>query len=114
MNIRTFYNLTNDVYQVSIYTQDWSEGDRELMKKFGEPQINVGGSFSNPTFTLPDSLKNIMSESPFAQRFDLRDAADAKDRANRWATDMATTISDAVTTLRNNSDSYTKETVVTV
>ena len=114
MNIRTFFTLANDVYKISVYTEDWSEGDTRLMKKFGEPQIDLGGSFTVPTFTLDTVLKNIMTESPFAQSFDVRDAADAEDRADRWAADMATRITAAVTTLRANTDSYTKETVVTV
>ena len=116
MKIRTFYMLSNDVYRVSIYTEDWSEGDRELMQKYGEPQIDLGGTFTGttPHFTLPSVLKNIMSESPFGHGFDYRDTTDAKNQANAWAAEIANRITDAVDTLRNNTDSYTKEEVIVV
>lgn len=116
MKIRTFYILSGDVYRVSVYTQDWSEGDTDLMVKYGEPQIDLGGDFTNPAFTLPTVLRNIKSESPFAQQFDARDtdAGVAKSRAQRWAADMATRITTAIGTLRGNTDDYSGEEVVTV
>lgn len=116
MKIRTFFILSNDKYRVSVYTEDWSEGDNELMVKYGEPQIDIGGSFSDPTFTLPSVLKNIKTESPFAEQFDARDtsAATAKARAQRWASDIADRIETAVGTLRGNDDDYSGETVVQI
>ena len=90
MNIRTYRSLHNDVYEITIYTTDWSEGDRLLMSKFGQPRINLGGEFSNITpyvdYTLPDKYALLMSDSPFCQRFDLRDYADAELRATTWKT----------------------------
>lgn len=119
MKIRTFYMLVNDVYSISVYTEDWSEGDRKLMEKFGEPQIDLGGSFgSGPTaYTLPNRLASILSNSPFTQSFDARDyltTPTAEERADIWATEIATRLTSAVTTLRANDDDYSRETVETV
>lgn len=46
MKIRIFTSLKNGVYHARIHTEDWSENARELMKKYGEPEINLGGFFN--------------------------------------------------------------------
>lgn len=118
MKIRTFFILSNDVYRASVYTEDWSQADTDLMVKYGEPQIDLGGSFHDVhvVFTLPTVLKNIKSESPFAQQFDARDSdpETAKARAECWATEIGSRITTAVGTLRGNDDDYSGETVVVV
>ena len=115
MKIRTFRKLDNDVYRVSIYTEDWSEGDRLLMAKYGEPQIDLGGTFgTSTTFTLDSDLQNVMSDSPFSASFDYRDNVNAEDNAITWATTIAANIAAAVTALRVQDDNFTNETVVGV
>ena len=114
MKIRKLYTLDNAVYTVSLATEDWSQGDKDLMTEFGEPQIDLGGSFTTPTFTLPNKLVSILSDSPFVQSFDSRDHADADDRADRWATDVSARLVASVNTLRSNSDSFSREEVQNV
>ena len=116
MNIRTFYTIAGDVFTVTINTEQWSEGDMELMAKFGEPEIDLGGDFGTypPTFTLPNLLKRIRSESPFSQSFDKQDDSSAEAWAKIWGSEMATRISAAIATLRDNVDDYSKEEVVNV
>jgi hypothetical protein len=115
MKIRTFYTLQNDVYRVKIMTEDWSEGDQNLMSLFGEPEIDLGGSFTGPpAYDLGSNLVKILSESPFTQSFDSRDYVDAEDRANVWGAEIAVRITAAVAALRAMSDSYSREDVVTV
>ena len=115
MKIRTFKKLDNDVYRVSIYTQDWSEGDKQLMAKYGEPEIDLGGTFGDSdTFTLDTNLQRVMSDSPFAAAFDFRDNILAQDHANTWASTMTIRITDAVTALREQDDGFSGETVVGV
>ena len=119
MKIRTFYRLENDVYSVSIYTQDWSEGDKNLMQEFGEPQVDLGGDFGTGpnAFSLPNRLANVLTNSPFTQGFDARDfltTPTAEDCANIWATEILARLTSAVTTLRANVDEYSRETVETV
>ena len=115
MNIRSFYTLQNDVYKVKIVTEDWSQGDTTLMATFGEPEIDLGGSFTGPpSYDLPSNLAKIMSESPFTQSFDSRDYADAEDRANVWGSEIGDRIDAAVVALRAQADDYTREEVETV
>jgi hypothetical protein len=93
MKIRTFNKIDNDVFQVIKHTEDFSEGDMDLMIKFGEPEIDLGGTFTaNPDFTLPNNLAKLKSESPFTQNFDSRDidAAQAITIAIQASGDAAT------------------------
>ena len=118
MKIRSFNTLANGVYQVAIYTEDWSESDKQLMIKYGEPSVDIGGSFLGDVpyldFTLSSKLVLIMSETPFTQRFDSRDFADAEDRANHWKSTIVDRLSGAIAILRTGDDTFTKEEVETV
>ena len=115
MQIRRFYTLTDGVYKVSIRTEQWSQLDQQLMAKYGEPEIDLGGSFTGPpAFDLSSNLVKIMSESPFTQSFDSADYADAEDRANVWAAAISSRLDTAVTDLRTNDDDFTREEVETV
>ena len=118
MNIRIFSTLTAGVYKVTVKTEDWSEGDKDLMQRYGEPVIDVGSAFTGTVpyvaFTLPTRTMRVMSESPFTERFDFRDTADAEDRANAWKTAVVARITDAVAILRSNEDTFTREDVLTL
>jgi hypothetical protein len=115
MKIRTFKKLEDDVYKVTLYTEDWSEGDVKLMEKFAEPEINIGGDFgaSPVIFSLDDNLVLIKSDSPFNVSFDSRDTdpATAKAWANLWASEVADRIVAEVVVLRANTDGFTSEAV---
>lgn len=115
MKIRSFYTLNNDIYKVSLTTEDWSQGDIQLMTKFGEPEIDLGGTFNmSPSYTLPESLARVMSDSPFVQSFDHRDDEDAETRAAFWGATLVVRIEAAVTALRDLSDTYTHEEITNV
>jgi hypothetical protein len=118
MNIRVFKKLDNGVYQISVHTTDWSESDKALMVKYGEPTIDLGGSFVGETpyleYVLSTKLVLIMSESPFTQRFDSRDAIDADDRATLWKTTIVERITYELLNLRAHDDTFTGEEVTTL
>jgi hypothetical protein len=44
-------SIDNDIWKIifSIDPLKFSEGDKQLISKFGEPEINVGGVFLGPT-----------------------------------------------------------------
>jgi len=118
MKIRVFKKLDNGVYQISVHTMDWSEADKALMIKYGEPTIDLGGTFVGESpyleYTLSTKLVLIMSESPFTQRFDSRDEIDADERATVWKTAIVELITSAVLNLRANADTFTGEEVTTI
>lgn len=131
MKIRVFQQLEDDVYRVIVRTEDWSQLDLELMAKFGEPEIDVGGEFDgvdegstgsgdpidllpDVTFTLDSKLYGIKTGTDFVREFDLRDFADAEDRALLWKGVIINRITSAIETLRAQADDFTKEEVTTV
>jgi len=115
MKIRKISIITDGIYKVTLYTQDWSEADKDLMAKFGEPEIDVGGNFTGPpAYDLSSKLVKIMSESPFTQGFDSDDYGDAEDRAEVWKDEVSARISTAVAILRGNTDDFSGEEVENV
>jgi hypothetical protein len=115
MKVRTFKTPRDNKFYVKIQTEEFSEGDLALMEKFGEPEIQVGDTFTGPpTFTLPKALRRLRTEFPVVQVFDKSDYADAEDRADVFASELTTRIQDAVTVLRLNTDTFTSETVTNI
>lgn len=120
MKIRTFYSIENGVYKVSVFTEDWSERDNQLMKKFGEPEINIGGMLSLPDpdqseatidLAIDDSYRRVRSGSPITGYFDSRDSVYAREFAELWAGNIRGAISAAYTALHAHSDDFTREVV---
>lgn len=118
MKVRTFKNPANNRYYVDIHTEDFSENDRKKMDMFGEPEVNVGGTYGDPESTstsgwvLPDNFKRINSDfKPLRGIFDARDYDDAEERADEWADVVKERVEEAVTTLRAQQDTFTEESV---
>ena len=122
MKIRTFNSINNDIYTV-VFDQDRaaiSQSDKDLIKKYGEPEINVGGTFLAGTgneYVLPDQFIRIVSDMPFTQNFDSTTGTFATATVTKviqFVTDTLTKIEDAVTTLRANTDTFSGETVTNI
>ena len=125
MKIRIIKKLVDSVFHIRIQTEDWSEYDRELMLKYGEPEINIGGvviyepcgqsssSEEYASVTFDDAYMRIMTESPFTRKFDARDfddsIDDAKAAATAWANDILRKIELSVTELRAKDSFFTTE-----
>ena len=79
MKKRVFQWMEHSVYRVIVITEDWSEGDRELMDQFGEPEINVGGEVAyayeeeNKVHAFGDEYMGIRRGFPYSRGFDSRD-----------------------------------------
>ena len=70
MKIRKFFEIEDGVYICIVKTEDWSENDSNLMLRFGEPDIDVGGEIivfapvtgthtgADGSTTLTDSTKD--------------------------------------------------------
>jgi len=124
--LRTFQSITDEVWSIryEIDPKTVSQADKDLMDKFEEPEINVGGTFLSGTpaltFVIPDAYVKIITGFPFVQSFDSRSAPfdqGASSLATQIAaydTVIAGRIGTAFTTLRANSDTFTGEKVTTI
>jgi hypothetical protein len=123
--LRIKRSIENDVWKIvfSLDLAALSESDKELMRKFGEPTINAGGTFVDPTvpsafnFTLPDKIILVRTEMPYTQTFDSKSpdflvATQAK--ALVYENTFITRYQQAFTTLRSLTDTFSGERVVTL
>lgn len=128
MKKRIFSGMDNGVFRVVITTEDWSEGDVELMEQFGEPEIDVGGSVSyeyndasgnakTGTREFGSEYVRLLHGFPYARGFDSRDyesVAEAVAAGSKWKEIVAGengVINKAVLGLRANSSSIPTEEV---
>ena len=135
MKIRIFKRMVDGVFEVRVQTEDWSEGDKGLMVKYGEPEINLGGMFSYVPYeepsgsssssgsssgpeeelTIDDYYVRIMTESPFVHKFDSRDLHNmetAQAVAAMWSDTIERRIVNAVKELREKGTFFTTEEIM--
>lgn len=116
---RIYQSIENNenVLLLTVDQATISSTDRELIAKFGEPEINVGGEIyaDNGTtllLTLPDEYIKIISGLPHKILID--------SSVEPWDTDTANKLTSyrkrlqdrqvaAMTALRANTDNYTNE-----
>ena len=123
--LRIFSYLQNDVYTLRFENDATaiSEEDKQLMNDFGEPEINIGGTFlpaTANTYVLPDAYLKVRSGFPFIQEFDAKSSTFSTNTLTKVAAykaDITTRFTSAFTTLRTNlSDrqAYVGESVTNV
>ena len=90
MKKRVFSTMDNAVYRIVVDTEDWSQGDIELMDQFGEPEVDVGGSvdymFDGEVRTkeFGHEYIRILHGFPYSRGFDSRDyGTDAQSTGDR-------------------------------
>jgi hypothetical protein len=117
--------IDNDVWKLNfaLDASSLSEHDKELIRKFGEPQIDIGCTLLSGTpneLIIPSKWIRVRSDLPFTQEFDAKSLdippnnhADAQAAANEQALAFQTffvdAYSEAFTTLRQTEDSFTGE-----
>jgi hypothetical protein len=115
MILRITKALTDNKYKVTLSPENWSSQDLELMTKYGEPEVETGGTGSLlPAFSFSTYPAKIKTDFPFSREIDADAEADAEDMMDNWATEMQTRISTAMSTLRGNTDSFTGVSAVTI
>jgi len=111
MKKRVFLNMDDGVFRIAIHTEDWSEGDRELMGQYGEPEVNVGGEVTylidgeTKTKVLGDDFERVMHGFPFARGFDSRDYSSVQEAValgKAWKDMVLDRIDAVVRALREN------------
>ena len=120
MKKRVFLNMDDGVFRITIHTEDWSEGDRELMAQYGEPEVNVGGEVTylldgeTKTKVFGDMLVRVMHGFPYARGFDSRDYSSTKEAiaiGKAWDDMVLERIDGAVRALRENESPLPTEQV---
>lgn len=122
--------IENDVWKINfaLDTTVLPESDKELLRKFGEPQVDLGGTYLEDTsneYTLPHKYMRVRSDLPFTQEFDaknettfLDDPAEAKEAAQAKALAFQSTFVDAYTlaftNLRASADTFTGEYITNI
>ena len=113
MLMRMVRTLENRIFTVQILTENFGIQDVRLMRTFGEPVIEIGGTFgvAPNTFILPGSPRRLRSQFPVVQQFDgtVTMTPPAQDRATVWGNTIVTRIQTALATLRGNLDTFTTE-----
>lgn len=115
--IRVFQYIENDIYKIR-FENDFAalaEQDKRFIIKFGEPEINMGGTYLSGTadeFTLDDKTIRIVSDLPYTAIFDSKASpfdtnTEVKIIAYRDA--IMDDFQAAFTDLRTNTDTFTAE-----
>ena len=120
MKKRVLRDMDNGVYRIILINEDWSEGDRNLMARFGEPEINVGGEVQyildgeTKTKTLGDDYVRIFRGFPYSRGFDSRDYTSVDEAVAigvAWKEMVLSRIDNAILTLRSNASTLPTEEV---
>lgn len=98
---------------------EFTKTELELIKRFGDPEIELGGTFSSPSvasFTLDPNNKKLKSGSPFVEEFDAKDLSlpVAISRAKLWQETIEQRSEQAINNLRVLTDDFSGRTVRTV
>jgi hypothetical protein len=115
--------IENDVWKLmfSLDAVSLSENDKELIRKFGEPEINIGGIYlsgSPEEYTLQDRYLRVRTDLPHIQEFDSKSLnystqaeaqAAAQTQALAFQTAFVTKYEEAFSILRTTGDNFTGE-----
>lgn len=108
----------NRVFYVKI-TTDLNETEDKLVCKYGDPEVQVGGTFTDGsfTFTLPEDIKKLKAGFKcFKQGFDGRElgVVEAKNRGTLYETVMKERLNQTLLNLKAIGDDYTSHEKVTL
>jgi hypothetical protein len=121
---RVFQSISNNehVLLLTVDIKTISSSDRDLIEKFGEPEINIGGTvYADDTttllLTLPDSFIKIISGLPNKIVIDTTAApwdTDTTNKLDSYRKRLQERIVAAMTALRATGDAYTNEFITQV
>ena len=114
MKITFDKELLDNKYSAEVKTE-FTDQELELITKFGDSQINVGGTITGPpAFDLEDQYRAIKAGFPYTYSIDGNGDSQAKDKMNAWITEVRDRLISAINTLRGKTDDYSGEVVETV
>lgn len=111
--------IENDIFKItfSLDNEKLPESDKELLRKFGEPSIDIGGTYTpsvGTSFTLPAKFIKVKSDLPHTQEFDSKSAdysTNTKEKALKFQETFITKYNAAFAALRAKADTFTGEQV---
>jgi len=120
--LRVYQKIDNDVWSLTFVNDPLalSDTDKNLMKKFGEPEIEMGDVYLDGTgneFTLPTKKAKIRSDFPYTQEFDSTSApfdTNTQVKVEAYRDDIVDRFNDALVALRAIPDTFTGEKVYTI
>jgi hypothetical protein len=123
--VRIFSYLKNEVYTLRFENDATalSEDDKQLMRDFGEPEINMGGTFlpGDPDeYTLPNAYIKVRSGFPYTREFDAKSgefATNTLTKVDGYRDEIIVRFTDAFETLRAkapDSQAFTGELVYNI
>lgn len=120
--LRIFKEISNKVYILRFENDplSLSNADKELMQKYGEPEINIGGVFlasTGNTYTLPEEYVKIRSGFPFKREFDTKEtffATNTAVKVDAYSDTITSRFTAALAALRANTDAFTSETITNI
>lgn len=115
--LRVYQAIDNDVWKLTFVNDPiyLSDGDKNLMRKFGEPEIDMGGTFlaeTANTYVLPSVKAKVRADFPFTQTFDSRDtdfSTATLTKVEAYRDEIVDRFTTAMTTLRTTADAFTGE-----
>ena len=114
MDITVLKELKDNRYSAE-FSLELTDQEADLAEKFGEPSVNVGGSFTGPpAFTLADDYHNLPSGFPVSLSIDANGDPEAKDKMNVWITEVKTRLTSAKNTLVSQTDDFSGKVIETV
>jgi hypothetical protein len=111
MDVKTTQVITNNVYSVR-FDLTFTDADNLLLNKYGDPEVNYGGAIytigMSPSllFTLPNNFRGLRAGTGWTQLFDGNVDSQAETKAIAYAAGINTSLATAMTTVRENSDTY--------
>jgi len=126
MKVKTLISTSDNRYRVEISVYDFSAVEEELVSQFGEPIIEIGGSFAGsetrpgeavPTtvnFELPAEQRRWDSDFPVVKIFDLDDDVDSDVKAKVFGDEIVSRLQTAKNALVAQSAAFTGETTITI
>ena len=114
--LRVFQKIEKDVWELTFVNdpEQLSESDKVLMRKQGEPEINLGGTFTGEfgEFTLEDKYAKVRADFPYTAKFDSTAApfdSNIQDKVQAYLDEIVARFTDAFTTLREFTDTFSGE-----
>lgn len=121
MKIRIFRDMDNAVYRILVATEDWSQGDIGLMKRFGEPEVDVGGEIQyvheseTKSKTFGSEFIRVLHGFPYSRGFDSRDYGSYEEAVAvgiAWKEKVIQRLQTVVTELRTKGATLPTEEVI--